>query len=664
MKSPYISRVQIKNFRNFENVDCILSHKQVIIGENNVGKTNFLRAIQLILDRSFSDLDRELNETDFFDGLENPMGNGEEIIIAIEISNYAHNSQLLAQFPDALIDPADPRLRFTYKYFPNKNLEGKVLGYSYIIFQGTNEENFFTRQDREFINITVIGALRDVVKELNGNKRSPLYKLIQNYNIPNVDLEEIASSMATVSQDILNLEEIKDIKHLINLKFNILSGTQRDNEIKLSPYDVDIDKLLYTMQIYLGLKGRSVSELSLGLSNILYLTLMLLLLEDKTIPRIINKELFDELIKKEGGTILNDFYDITENENKYKINETVQDLSPLYSFLSKNLYVKHSTTFLAIEEPESHLHPVLQRLLYREVLHKSETSVLFTTHSPYISSVSPLDSIVRIARNKHNSTVSATAKLELSTNEKIDLERYLDAKRGEILFGKGIIIVEGITEEYIIPELANLMGISLDSLGIIVCNVHSTNFYPYVKLLIELDIPWVIVTDGDYYETEQITVKGKLKNKKHFHRHFNPTSNYSFAGLNNISKLLQTLKLLDPKELTGNLEENFELLKTKNCHIGRHTFEVDSMIKSEVNGNLIFKKIYSELRPGGEGQQKNFDDALESNNYWLALERIEGNISKGRFAQRLASNLEIDMAPNNLIEAIVNITQQINSIYE
>ncbi|TDO96112.1 ATP-dependent nuclease [Flavobacterium sp. 245] len=664
MKSPYISRVQIKNFRNFENVDCILSHKQVIIGENNVGKTNFLRAIQLILDRSFSDLDRELNETDFFDGLENPMSNGEEIIIAIEISNYAHNNQLLAQFPDALINPTDPRLRFTYKYFPNKNLEGKVLGYSYIIFQGTNEENFFTRQDREFINITVIGALRDVVKELNGNKRSPLYKLIQNYNIPNVDLEEIASSMSTVSQDILNLEEIKDIKHLINLKFNILSGTQRDNEIKLSPYDVDIDKLLYTMQIYLGLKGRSVSELSLGLSNILYLTLMLLLLEDKTIPRIINKELFDELIKKEGGVILNDFYDITENENKYKISETVQDLSPLYSFLSKNLYVKHSTTFLAIEEPESHLHPVLQRLLYREVLHKSETSVLFTTHSPYISSVSPLDSIVRIARNKYNSTISATAKLDLSTNEKIDLERYLDAKRGEILFGKGVIIVEGITEEYIIPELANLMGISLDSLGIIVCNVHSTNFYPYVKLLIELDIPWVIVTDGDYYETEQITVQGKLKNKKYFHRHFDPTSNYSFAGLNNISKLLQTLKLLDPKEVTGNLEENFELLKTKNCHIGRHTFEVDSMIKSEVNGNLIFKKIYSELRPGGEGQQKNFDDALESNNYWLALERIEGNISKGRFAQRLASNIKIEMAPDNLIEAIVNITKQINSIYE
>lgn len=52
MKSLYISRVRIKNFRNFKDVDVRLGHKQVIIGENNVGKTNFIRALQLILDPS------------------------------------------------------------------------------------------------------------------------------------------------------------------------------------------------------------------------------------------------------------------------------------------------------------------------------------------------------------------------------------------------------------------------------------------------------------------------------------------------------------------------------------------------------------------------------------------------------------------------------------
>ena len=82
MKSLYISRVRIKNFRNFKDVDVRLGHKQVIIGENNVGKTNFIRALQLILDPSLSDDDRMLQELDFNDSLVNPMGNKEEILMA------------------------------------------------------------------------------------------------------------------------------------------------------------------------------------------------------------------------------------------------------------------------------------------------------------------------------------------------------------------------------------------------------------------------------------------------------------------------------------------------------------------------------------------------------------------------------------------------------
>ena len=69
MKSLYISRVKIKNFRNFKDIDVSLGHKAVIIGENNVGKTNFLRALQLILDPSLSDEDRYLEETDFNDNI-------------------------------------------------------------------------------------------------------------------------------------------------------------------------------------------------------------------------------------------------------------------------------------------------------------------------------------------------------------------------------------------------------------------------------------------------------------------------------------------------------------------------------------------------------------------------------------------------------------------
>lgn len=114
--NPYISKVCIKNFRNFLFAEVELNHKQVIIGENNVGKTNFLRAIQLILDPSFSDNDHMLSESDFHESLVDPMETGKEIEIVLEIKGYAHNNKLVAQFSDAVISDQPPTLRFTYLF--------------------------------------------------------------------------------------------------------------------------------------------------------------------------------------------------------------------------------------------------------------------------------------------------------------------------------------------------------------------------------------------------------------------------------------------------------------------------------------------------------------------------------------------------------------------
>ena len=44
-----ISRVQIENYRNLRNVDVELGNIVTLIGENNSGKSNFLRAISIPL---------------------------------------------------------------------------------------------------------------------------------------------------------------------------------------------------------------------------------------------------------------------------------------------------------------------------------------------------------------------------------------------------------------------------------------------------------------------------------------------------------------------------------------------------------------------------------------------------------------------------------------
>ena len=119
--------MKIKNFRNFKDVDFYLGHKAVIIGENNVGKTNFLRALQLVLDPSLSDEDRYLEETDFYSGIDNPTENGEIVEISIYISNYSDNKTILALLADATVnEDGEEQLLITYKFEPIQRDDGKV----------------------------------------------------------------------------------------------------------------------------------------------------------------------------------------------------------------------------------------------------------------------------------------------------------------------------------------------------------------------------------------------------------------------------------------------------------------------------------------------------------------------------------------------------------
>ena len=50
----YISKVVIKNYRNYEEFSIELKPFVTVIGENNIGKSNLLEAISLVLSHDFS----------------------------------------------------------------------------------------------------------------------------------------------------------------------------------------------------------------------------------------------------------------------------------------------------------------------------------------------------------------------------------------------------------------------------------------------------------------------------------------------------------------------------------------------------------------------------------------------------------------------------------
>ncbi|ESU31875.1 hypothetical protein G3A_14240 [Bacillus sp. 17376] len=61
-----IEQIKIKGFRNYEDALINLQPKTLIIGSNDVGKSNLLYALRILLDKSLSEADLEPADSDFY----------------------------------------------------------------------------------------------------------------------------------------------------------------------------------------------------------------------------------------------------------------------------------------------------------------------------------------------------------------------------------------------------------------------------------------------------------------------------------------------------------------------------------------------------------------------------------------------------------------------
>lgn len=672
MQSLYISRVKIKNFRNFKKIEVNLGHKEVIIGENNVGKTNFLRALQLILDPSLSDEDRMLDESDFNDTLVNPMENNEEIQIDIFISNYKDNKTILTVLDGATVknDNGEEELQITYKFFPHIDDNGNKE-YEFNIYKANDESRRFGAYERKYLNLKVIKALRDVEGEMKNSRTSPIRKMLDEYSIKKDELKRIADEYEKSGKEILNLDELIDLTNNINKRFSSILGNN-NFDVSLQTMEVDPNRILASLKLLMA--DRNSADISLGLNNILYISMVLQMLQDKTVPSFLKKDTFNELKAKENSQILEDVYEVKAKTGNYFLKEDITDaqMSKIYFFMNVNMPVNKAMTILAIEEPEAHLHPVNQRLIYKDVIKNSNNSVLLTTHSTHITSIAPIESIVHLHEKKGEGTViHATADMPIAAGEFLDVERYLDVKRGEIYLGKAVILVEGVAEEYLIPRFAETLGKPLDEKGIIVCNINSTNFAPYVKLLENLDIHYAVITDGDHYYIKQKTKKGKdgndiVEDEREYHvmdKDVPQGAKIGYLGLEIIRNLFIDLEIIADTEMPSAFDKQEKLFEKHGIFVGTHTFEVDMMeeCKDNENATQILIDIFNDLTKGGNIQKKHFENDIESGDYWKCLNKIEGNgIGKGRFAQKLSGRCCKEHVPSYIRAAIDYIYQRVN----
>ncbi|GJE27524.1 ATP-dependent nuclease [Methylobacterium organophilum] len=602
-----ISKIRIRNFANFADFEIETGQNVVVVGENKVGKSNLLFALQLILDPGLSERDRRLGLEHFWDGLGDHKL-GATIEISVEFTDFDADTRLMAHLADCLVDPGPPMVaRLTYLFQPKASVGGtpaSLADYEYVVFGGDDPDNAVGPGLRRMLPLDLLPALRDAEKDLANWRRSPLRPLIENLagTLAEADREAIQAAVDDAQRALSGRPEVGGVAQTISDRLAGMVGPAHATSVALGLAPTRLDALLRALRLLIDQGARGVADASLGTANLVFLALKSLEL--------------DRLIE--------------EDERDF--------------------------TFLAVEEPEAHLHPHVQRLVYRHFLDAAETAAkagggepgpkdvpstgrlvtILTTHSPHIASIAPLRSIVLLRRQADGGTRGvSTAKIALAPEEVDDLQRYIDVTRGELFFARGVILVEGDAERFLIPAFAEALGIRLDELGISVCSVSGTNFAPYVKLLGQagLKIPYVVLTDRDVLSDGRVLGQGRvIRLLKILRPGFDP------AGMGDADLFLEGER--EGIYVNANTLEP-ELFATPMRH------EMVSVIKAELP---VIPATLAKLDAWEADPSK-----LEVGPLIALIERV----GKGRFAQRIAPAVDADRCPAYIRAALERIRDAI-----
>ena len=432
-----IDQIKLKGYRNFKDATVNFSEKTLIIGANDVGKSNLLHAMRLLLDRSISDWDTEPVDSDFYCHEETS-----ELSITIKFSEVNEES-VIARLPGKISDQKELFISYqankknkTYKFLlgPKENLLEEI------------QERYY----RKAVHLKYISSNRDLYDYIRREKRNLLKEAQEKRSeseikSDNKSFTEIEKNLIDANDKISKLSYVSKSTEAINAELEKLSFHHTGQEVIFDVGTSDLDSFIGNLQLASRANNSNLLIGGDGRNNQIFLALW-----------------------------------AARNE--------IKEENPL------------EVVFYCIEEPEAHLHPHQQRKLAEYLINTLKGQVFITTHSPQIASEFSANSIVRLLVDQKSTIAASDGCSKIISDSITNFGHRLNIIASEAFFANAVLLVEGQSEILFYKVLARELGIDLDRLNISILMADGIGFKVFVEILQALGIEWVLRTDNDVFK--------------------------------------------------------------------------------------------------------------------------------------------------------------------
>ena len=554
-----ISKIRIRNFRAFKDVEIPLESSTVLIGENNAGKSSVLDCISLALNRGRGQIGSRFSEND----------------LSLLLDEYGSDDANTDKNhdPDSSLSNIDSEMSIgpgTDENLPETTIE---------LFFTENSVNQWSDE----VTIGLSGIIQiDPITELNSitlqvsYKKNPVENEYESawafLNIQGEPIETREAKRAGTSNQFFQLVPVFPLSAL------------RDSSEEFSSRSQFWGRLLRAIEISPDERqnlDEAIEELNTGLLSAdprVYDTVDTL----KEIQNVIaNGAVADVSIRALPTRIwelLTRSEIVVKGESSApwlplnRQGQGIKSLSVIYLFkafvarLLNEKYSKLSQPIVTLEEPEVHLHPQAVRALWSQIAALPGQKII-STHSPYFTQHVPIGNVRLLRRtpdgikafyvqnsvsvalppneaiealtsnndqlsyNARTSSLCSSRRIDeqlcrkimrcypspnnkeiiqsihqfrthsLELIEESDLEALEDWARrirGEVFFSSAWLLCEGQSEVFLLTALFDALGLNLDTYGVSLIDYKNNgNPRAFACLARTFGFPWVLLADGD-----------------------------------------------------------------------------------------------------------------------------------------------------------------------